>query len=396
MLVGVAGDTHGNLELLYELLQRLESALSVTAALVVQVGDLGVWPDPRAIDGPTLRHGGAGDFHRWLATGREAPRPTVFVAGNHEDFGYLLDHAGGEVLPGLRFLPWGEVVTFEAGGQELRIGGIGGCFSPIDYWREMPREPKNRLRRKARGARTPARAVPPPGLEQRLRILAPTQRSHFLRVEEDALIRAGGDLDLMLLHDCPTPTLSGVRGDGSVGHSWTCPAHSLGEVVATVRPRLCLHGHFHAWHPREHEGVPVVSLQKVTDRPYGYGCVGLLDVPAEGSIRVLALWDGTGVVEPEIEFRQVERDLVVEERFGEIASELVAWRERVLGGGVLDRRLRRRVHGMLEEVPELRRVARAGLRGREPVAVLERLVGDGVGEGRVRELVSVLPEIRRG
>jgi hypothetical protein len=394
LLVCTAGDTHGNLDLLYELVSRLESALSVTTDLVVQVGDLGVWPDPDNIDGPAMAHDGAGDLHRWIATGSGAPRPTIFIPGNHEDFPFLLSHVGQEIVPDLHFLPWGEVTTSEARGQTLRIGGLGGCYSPVDYWREVPREPKKRLRRKARGARKPVRNPSPPGLAQRLQILAPTQRSHFLRVEEDALIAsAAGNLDILLLHDCPTPTLTAHLRDGTTGRSWTCDAVSLGEVVTTIRPRLCLHGHFHAWHPRELDGVPVVSLQKVSDRPYAHGCVALLDVPPEGPIRTLAMWDGTEVVQPDLVFAEVAPPAPPPDpgRLLKMGEALERWRAAVLDGEPLTRAVRRRTHAATDS-SDLRRVMLAVLRGRDPVRTLERLVGEGISVGELPAVLAALPD----
>jgi len=294
MLVCGAGDVHGNLDQLYALVERMEEELGRRVDLVVQVGDLGVWPDPSRVDRATRAHDGPGEFHRWWRSGGAAPRPTIFVPGNHEDFQFLLDCESREVLPDLFFLPWGEVTSFEVRSQRLRIGGIGGCFSPTAYVREHPEEPKKRLQRKRRGSRTMSRRAAPPPHTERLALMPPSHRKHYLRLDEDALMASvGAGLDVLLLHESPTERLDGYRRDGSVSRSWRCDgAAGLGEVVAHTRPRVCLHGHYHAWHPRSLEGIPVVSLQKVMHHACGMGGLLLLDIPSTGSIRAAAVWDG--------------------------------------------------------------------------------------------------------
>jgi hypothetical protein len=78
-----------------------EAALSVRFDWVLHVGDFGVWPVPDRVDGATRRHDGAGDFTAWFAEQRRAPRPTLFIKGNHEDFVWLDEQPSSEVLPDL-------------------------------------------------------------------------------------------------------------------------------------------------------------------------------------------------------------------------------------------------------------------------------------------------------
>jgi hypothetical protein len=89
MIICAAGDIHGALDYLYEDVLAFEEALGVRFAWVLHVGDFGIWPDPARIDRGTRNHEGAGDFPVWLAEKRPAPRPTVFIKGNHEDFEWL-------------------------------------------------------------------------------------------------------------------------------------------------------------------------------------------------------------------------------------------------------------------------------------------------------------------
>jgi len=81
MLVCVAGDTHGELGRLYQIVDVLERQAGRAVDVVLQVGDFGVWPDPNRLDEATRRHGDSGDFRRLQAIGA-VPRPTYFIAGN--------------------------------------------------------------------------------------------------------------------------------------------------------------------------------------------------------------------------------------------------------------------------------------------------------------------------
>jgi hypothetical protein len=119
MILCAAGDIHGALDRLYEDVLAFEGSLGVRFEWVLHVGDFGVWPDPDRIDGATKRHDGAGDFPAWWAERRAAPRKTVFIKGNHEDFVWLDAQPGLELLANLFYLRNGS--TFDLGG--LVVGG---------------------------------------------------------------------------------------------------------------------------------------------------------------------------------------------------------------------------------------------------------------------------------
>jgi len=104
MIICAAGDIHGARDVMYEEVLAFEEALGVRFEWVLHVGDFGVWPDPDRCDRATRRHDGAGDFPVWWAERRAAPRPTLFIKGNHEDFVWLDDQSDAEVLPGLFYL----------------------------------------------------------------------------------------------------------------------------------------------------------------------------------------------------------------------------------------------------------------------------------------------------
>lgn len=123
MILCAAGDTHGGLDRMYEHLLMFEAAPGVRFAWLLHVGDFGVWPDPARVDGATKRHDGAGDFPAWVAERRAAPRPTLFIKGNHEDFVWLDAQPSPEVLPGLHYLRNGRVFEMRAGEREWQVPG---------------------------------------------------------------------------------------------------------------------------------------------------------------------------------------------------------------------------------------------------------------------------------
>jgi hypothetical protein len=91
--------------------------------------DFGVWPDPSRIDGATKRHDGAGDFPVWWSERRAAPRRTVFIKGNQEDFVWLDAQSDPQVLPGLFYLRNGTRFDLTDGERGARRASGGGCGS---------------------------------------------------------------------------------------------------------------------------------------------------------------------------------------------------------------------------------------------------------------------------
>jgi hypothetical protein len=205
-------------------------------------------------------HDGAGDFPAWLAAQRPVPRPTTFIQGNHEDFSWLAQHADRELLPGLRHLSNGSVMTLKnescepASSQDceaasLRIGGVGGCYGTSSY---------------ARSAGTPY------GGAQR----------HYTRNE---LERLRGPLDVVLFHDAPKGIEFVKRMSSGDERRYVSQAEGLSEALGRTRPQLCFFGHHHARVDAQIEGVRCVGLNAV-----GYaGSLVAFEVRAEGSVALV-------------------------------------------------------------------------------------------------------------
>jgi Icc-related predicted phosphoesterase len=228
MLLCAAGDTHGAIDRMYDEILAFEGVLGVHFDCVLHVGDLGVWPDPTRVDKATQKHDGAGDFAKWFAERRAVPRKTVFIKGNHEDHDWLDAQLSDEILPGLFYLRNGRTIDLGEGRDIVRVGGIGGCYSPRDY----PRKAKQ-----LRGA----------------------EKAHYTHDEIAAL---GKGIDILLLHEAP----AGVRF--AAGH--TSAAEGLRELMERVRPFVCLFGH-------HHERIDV----KV---PYAGLCMGLNLIGRAGNL----------------------------------------------------------------------------------------------------------------
>jgi hypothetical protein len=241
-----AGDIHGALDRFYADVLAFEGALGETFDHILHVGDFGIWPDPERVDRATRAHDGPGDFPRWFAQRAAAPRPTLFIAGNHEDFDFLGSLGGDLVLPGLRYLRSGEA-TLLAGG--LRVAGIGGCYGPSDY--ELPTK-------KLQGG----------------------ARRHYTREQVE---RIGGHdpIDVLLLHDAPSGTRLAKRLPSGALQPYTSQAAGLGDAVARAQPKACFFGHHH---------------QRVDILVSGVRCIGLNAVGRAGNLVAFTLEEGACAV----------------------------------------------------------------------------------------------------
>jgi predicted phosphodiesterase len=231
MLICAVGDIHGLMDRMYADVLAFEEHLGRRFDWVLHVGDFGIWPDPGRVDRATRKHGEAGDFADWLHARRPAPRRTVFIKGNHEDFDWLESQASNEILPNLFYLPngWTMDLVDEASGI-VRVGGVGGCYGPSDYASQS-------------------------------RQLKGYDRRHYTRDEVERL-SARDRIDIVLTHDAP----AGVnfprhnRGRGFVSR-----AEGLDTMIARLSPRVCFFGHHHTRVDATVSGVHCIGLNKVAE-----------------------------------------------------------------------------------------------------------------------------------
>lgn len=229
MIICVAGDVHGAVDKFYEYVLRFEQTLGENFEWVLQVGDFGVWPDPKKVDPVTDRHAGPGDFHRWLSMGSPVPRRTAFIQGNHEDFDWLAKNGvRGEILPGLVYIPNGQRFDLVSGGHRLSVGAMGGSYAGRDYER-------------------PAAA------------LQGRAKRHYTRDQVERLMMQG-KLDILLTHEAPA---GAFIEKGEFGDGYKTDVEGLDDLLLGTSPKACFSGHHHAAMQCEIAGVRCFGLNKI-------------------------------------------------------------------------------------------------------------------------------------
>jgi hypothetical protein len=149
----VFGDIHGRVALMITMAKLWEQHTGLRLAGILQVGDMGAFPDHTRLDDATARM--ARDdpdelgFAAYCAPSEEGERylggasvpVTAFIRGNHEDFDYLAQFSAPEAVDPwqrLWYVPDGAVFELEREGRVIRVAGFGG-IPPRD---EAPRRGK--------------------------------------------------------------------------------------------------------------------------------------------------------------------------------------------------------------------------------------------------------------
>jgi len=144
----VFGDIHGRIALMYTLAFLWENESGIKLSGLLQVGDMGAFPNPCKIDDATQRYAEIDPdelgFHKFCTRTEEGEfylgRPntpnTYFIRGNHEDFDYLGSIYRPETLDPwqrLHFIPDGQQITlFKNSDNQHIIGGFGGIQPRIE------------------------------------------------------------------------------------------------------------------------------------------------------------------------------------------------------------------------------------------------------------------------
>ncbi|MBP1358279.1 MAG: metallophosphoesterase [Sulfolobus sp.] len=125
--LAVFGDIHGALEGMYKTVSHMEKAFEINISAVLQVGDMGVFPDLSRLDRATMRffredfsEAGAVDYIRGDKTSSHL---TIFVRGNHEDFDFLKTKKNRFIDPANKiFHLYGGTINLD----NVSIAGLGG------------------------------------------------------------------------------------------------------------------------------------------------------------------------------------------------------------------------------------------------------------------------------
>ncbi len=215
----VFGDVHGRITLMLMLSRAWEKKTGRSLDGVLQVGDMGAYPDLSRIDDATRRHAARDSdelgFSQYLRSCREGAAlldgggwPVVWVRGNHEDFDYLSGFRQPTAVD-----PWGRLVFLPDGQQYtlagVRIGAMGGM---------APRHERRGRGRKARKKYRKEQSADDPRLVPRRLI-----NTAFVDTTPAVLLTHAGP---------QVPALS----SGS---------QLLTQLCERIRPRVHLFGHHH-------------------------------------------------------------------------------------------------------------------------------------------------------
>lgn len=204
------GDSHGD----YSFVEKaLHTAHNLSADVIIQLGDFGIWPGQSGAAFRTLV-----SEYSW-----KYDIPVFFIDGNHEDFDWLLAQPLDEdglrpILPGLVHIPRGFRWTSSVSGETFLA--LGGATS-VDADRRT------------------------------------LGKSFWLQesiTDEDVeKTVSGGQADIMLTHDCPVGTsIPGIEHRKYVSYfdhselerAWD-HREKLREAVDVIKPKRLFHGHFH-------------------------------------------------------------------------------------------------------------------------------------------------------
>jgi hypothetical protein len=216
MNVAVFGDLHGYILLAFKLCVRWQQETGQQLDLILQVGDLGVFPDRTRLDRATRRHGERNpvvfSFQEFFMAERpevttlveELSCPLLFVRGNHEDHGWL--DALEQRFPNPCFpvdaylrlwcLKTGVPYTFQRGEEAITILGIGRVGRPASFEKTKP---------------------------------------HYIQPDEQHLLERLGDMpvDIVLTHDAPRDRI--YPGSGSL---------EIEQALRRHQPQYHFFGHY--------------------------------------------------------------------------------------------------------------------------------------------------------
>ena len=148
LTIAVLGDLHGHIDLALSILKRWEDVNKVKLDSILQVGDLGYFPDLSKLDNATLRFAkddqeelGFQEFLYETDISRKhfynpetkIDSDLIFIAGNHEDQEQLRNlERTSKIKPipvdnfrKILYLPSGEVYEINKGKLKVKVAGFG-------------------------------------------------------------------------------------------------------------------------------------------------------------------------------------------------------------------------------------------------------------------------------
>ena len=138
--IAVEGCGHGELDAIFEAVTHAERVEGVTIDMVLCCGDFQAVRNEQDLETMQcpLKYRAMNSFFRYYSGERRAPRPVVFIGGNHEASNHMQEiPLGGWAAPGVYYLGGSGVVRFRG----LRIGGLSGIYKSHDFWRPHTERP---------------------------------------------------------------------------------------------------------------------------------------------------------------------------------------------------------------------------------------------------------------
>lgn len=141
VIVAVSGCVHGEINLLYENLYRLEQSYGVKADILLCTGDFQAirdYYDLEALSCPA-KYKKLGDFKEYYTKARTAPLLTIIIGGNHESVLYMHSAInGGWIAPNMYYMGRCGVVRY----GNLKIAGLSGIYNAKCYNKPLPKLPR--------------------------------------------------------------------------------------------------------------------------------------------------------------------------------------------------------------------------------------------------------------
>lgn len=162
MYIAVFGDLHGKIKLAYKLCHRWQREHNETLDLILQVGDLGVWPDISKLDKATARFAAKEPlelgFQEFLEGSDElddlfydkengVAADLYFCKGNHEDFDFLRENESRQpacsvdAYQKLNHISNGRSFVYSKDKEKVSIAALGGL--DIKITKNPDRKPKD-------------------------------------------------------------------------------------------------------------------------------------------------------------------------------------------------------------------------------------------------------------
>lgn len=230
MNICAAGDVHGRIDKFYRSIKKFESELKINFDAVLQVGDFGIWINENCHDGVTKFHKGTGDFPAYYREKKPVPVKTYFVNGNNEDFNFLSSvRLSGdlEIIKNLFYIPNGNAVKINIGGEQLIVAGIGGKYDPEHF-----------------------------NYKEADRYYTKSEIDGLLRYAEENKENEDKSIDIFISHDAP----EGVLIEDNDKNRYYPKAAGLRDLILKIKPQMVFFGHHHGICKSEIEGIPVYGL----------------------------------------------------------------------------------------------------------------------------------------